>query len=278
MLPTAGYDRRMVAEFIVETGGRRLRYLESGAGWPVVLLHAFPLTADMWRPQLERVPDGWRFTAPDFPGFGKSSGFDGGAASVDRFASAINLFLDALEIDRAVIGGLSMGGYVAFALHRLVPARFTGIILANTRAQADSPEGVVARKKMCDLVRASGPSAVADQMLPKILGQTIRRDNPGTVSHVREMIESNSTQAIDDALQAMIQRPDSTPYLARISVPALIVYGEEDAVIPREDAELMDREIPRSLLVELPGAGHLSNLEAPDDFSRAVRDFLSANI
>jgi 3-oxoadipate enol-lactonase len=268
----------MVRACVVETADRRLSYLESGAGWPVVLLHAFPLTAEMWRPQLEGVPEGWRFIAPDLPGFGESSGFDGTTPSMEGFATAVDLLLDALEIDRAVIGGESMGGYVAFALHRIAPARFTGMILSSTRAQADTPEGLAARTSMSDLVRASGPSAVADQMLPKLLGETTHRANPQLVSRVRRMIESNTTRAIDDAIRAMMRRPDSTPQLSRISVPALIVSGDEDTVVPRADAELLDRCIPRSLLVVLPRAGHLSNLEAPDDFSLAVRDFLSANI
>src|SRR3954468_20275101 len=117
----------MVHERSIDPGGRRIAWLEAGAGWPVVLLHAFPLNAAMWRPQLERVPEGWRFLAPHLA-FGPS---------LEDHASAVGDLLDALQIDDAVIAGLSMGGYLAFAMHRQMPARFSGLILADTRAQAD---------------------------------------------------------------------------------------------------------------------------------------------
>ena len=268
----------MVREFTVEVGAQHVRYLEAGAGWPVLLIHAFPLNADMWRPQLERVPEGWRFIGPDLRGFGTAQTAPDPAPSMDAFASDIAAFLDALEIDRAVIGGLSMGGYVTFALLRKFPERFDAVVLANTRAAADSAEGVAGRQRMSELVRAAGPRAVADQMIPKLLGQTSARERPHLAERVRAIIESNTAEGLDAAIHAMMRRPDSSPMPPPISVPALVIAGEEDAVIPVADAEALDRDIPRSRLVVLAGAGHLSNLEVPEDFSLALADFLASNL
>jgi pimeloyl-ACP methyl ester carboxylesterase len=269
----------MVRESYVPLGRRRIRYLEAGAGWPVVLIHAFPLNADMWRPQLQRVPEGWRFIAPDLRGFGPAQSPDDEAEAVtlDDFAADVSLLLDHLEISTAVIGGVSMGGYVTFALFRLEPDRFTGVILADTKAQADTPEGREARQQMIELVRAKGTGAVADQMLPKLLGESTRRARPEVQAEVRAMIESAPAGAVAAAVQAMMSRPDSTPDLARISCPALVVVGTEDVITPVRDAEAMQQGIVRSVLVTIPAAGHLSNLESPDTFSQAVADFLVSN-
>lgn len=268
----------MVRECTVGVGDERVRFLEAGAGWPVVLIHAFPLNADMWRPQLERVPEGWRFIAPDLRGFGRNASRTHPAPSMEAFAADIVSMLDALEIERAAVGGVSMGGYITFAFLRKAPERCSTVLLANTRAQADTAEGVAARQKMSELVRAAGPSAVADQMLPKLLGATSLGERPGLASRVRAMIESSGAEGIDAAIHGMMKRPDSTAMLPSISVPALIVAGEEDAIIPLSDAEMLDREIPRSRLVVLRTAGHLSNLEVPDDFSMALADFLAASL
>ncbi len=268
----------MVRECTVELAGERVRYLEGGAGWPVLLIHAFPLNADMWRPQIERAPDGWRLIAPDLRGFGSRAASVHPTPSMDAFAGDLTAFLDALEIDRAVIGGLSMGGYITFVLLRNAPERFSAVLLANTRAGADTAEGVEGRRKMSELVRADGPRAVADQMLPKLLGSTSLRARPHLAAQVRAMIMGNSAEGIDAAIHAMMRRPDSTPMLGGIALPALVIAGEEDVLIPVADTEALGRDIPRSRLVFLPGAGHLSSLEAPEQFSLALADFLASNL
>jgi len=269
---------KMILEAHVTIGDRQARYLEAGTGWPVVLIHAFPLNADMWRPQLERVPAGWRLIAPDLRGFGPSSASTARAATVDDYADDVAVLLDRLHIDRAIIGGLSMGGYVTFALFRRSPGRFSGLILADTKSSADTPEGREGRRNMSELALASGASAVADQMLPKLLGAASRSARPELESHVRHMIESTSVQAITGALEALSSRPDSTPDLARIAYPALIVVGAEDVLTPPADAEAMARGIARSSLVVVPEAGHLSNLESPEAFSKALADFLASSL
>src|SRR5919201_927879 len=153
-------------EITIEVDNEPVRYLEAGAGWPVLLIHAFPLSADMWRPQLELVPDGWRFIAPDLAGFrGPDTPLDSRFAvpavrSLDDYARRLGRLLDVLELDRAIIAGLSMGGYITLAMFRVQPERFSGMLLADTRPQADTTEGRSARTAMRQLVREQGAPAV----------------------------------------------------------------------------------------------------------------------
>ena len=270
----------------MEVRGRTVRYLEGGTGWPLLLLHAFPLAADMWRPQLESPPDGWRVLAPDVRGFGptpsgrtgEQPGSSGPPLTISDFAHDIVDLLDALEIERAALGGLSMGGYITFACFRAAPERFLSLILANTKASADTPDGRTAREAMSALLRDRGRAAVADDMIPKLLGETSRRTRPELASRLRTMIESNSAGAIDQAIHAMKDRPDSTELLPRVGRPALVIAGEEDTLIPVSASESMHRLLPRSQLVVLPGAGHVSNLETAEAFSEALENFLRANL
>jgi 3-oxoadipate enol-lactonase len=279
-----------ISERSMETDRGPMSWLEAGAGWPVILLHAFPLDAGIWRPQLDAVPQGWRFIAPDLRGFGRFLPPEGGshaitqedswlpplggrAITMDDYAADVFCLMDSLKLDDAVIGGLSMGGYVAFAMFRQSPRRFTGMILADTRSQADTPAAREARLQLRELLRTGGPGAVATQMLPKLFSAAAP---PGVVSRTRAMIESASPAAIDAAVVAMMDRPDSTPGLANIACGALVVVGEKDEITPVADAETMQRAIPRSALCVIAGAGHLSSLEQPEVFSRALSDFLIA--
>jgi 3-oxoadipate enol-lactonase len=238
----------------------------------VVLLHAFPLNSTLWRPQIDRAPTGWRFVAPDLPGFGAS--VLPAARSMEAMAREVLNVLDEQGIDRAVIGGMSMGGYVTLALYRLAPERFAGMLLADTRATADTDQQKEARRKMIETVREQGPGAVADEMMPKLLGETSHRERPDVVSRVRDMIEGNSRDAIAGAVEAMMTRPDSRPLLSQITVPTLIVCGEEDVLTPPSDSMALHEGIPDSRLVQIPKAGHLSSIEDPEQFSFALHAFL----
>jgi 3-oxoadipate enol-lactonase len=258
----------------------RLRYLEAtppATERPrgvVVLLHAFPLNARMWEGQLALAGGGWRVIAPHF------RGVDGGtsdppAVSIDDYAGDAIDLLDALHIQQAVVAGLSMGGYIAFAMLRHAARYVQALILADTRAEADTAEGVEGRKKMLELVQAKGPAAVAQEMIPKLLGETSRRTRPDVVDRVRSLVLSNSAEAIAGAVRALMTRPDSTPLLSTIHVPTLIVVGDEDTVTPPAVAEKMHGSIAGSEFTVIAGAGHLSNLEQPDAFNRALARFLA---
>jgi 3-oxoadipate enol-lactonase len=264
----------MVLELRSTVNGRTTRYLEAGSGQPVILIHAFPLNADMWRPQLDRVPGGWRCIAPDLRGFGGSALDSAASLTMDDYAADVAALMDALALDRAVIGGLSMGGYVTFALFRLAPERFAGVVLADTRSQADTDDGVRTRLALLELLRTKGTSAVATEVLPKLLGETTRRERPEVVAEARRLIESNSAAAIEAAIHALIGRPDSTSDLASIRRPTLVIVGDEDAITPLADGEQLHGAIAASELSVIPHAGHLSNLEAPEAFSTALGAFL----
>ena len=266
----------MIQEHRVDTARGPVRCLECGAGWPVVLIHAFPLTADMWRPQFDHAPQGWRYVAPDLRGFG---GSPAGTLrpGIDDYAADVEALMDALQIETAVIGGLSMGGYITFALHRRAPERFSAIVLADTKAEADTPEGRESRRGMSALVRSAGVAAVAERMLPVLLSPASRA-RPELTSTVRSLIETNTVDGIDHAIHALMDRPDSTPDLPQLRVPALVIVGEEDGLTPPADSRRMQAAMARSQLVVLPGAGHLSNLEAPAAFSTALANFLTSSM
>lgn len=267
----------------ITVGGRTVRWRETDPGssraderLPLVLFHAFPLSAAMWEPQFDAF-ERWRVIAPDTRGF---RGPDGppveppGEPTMQELALDVEHVLDALGVPQAVIGGLSMGGYLAFALYRQAPARFRGLVLANTKAGADTEEGREARRKMRALVEREGPSAVGDDMLPKLLGRTTQERKPELTRHVRALIEANRAEAIAGAIGAMMTRPDSRPLLPSIACPTLVVAGDEDTLIPPAAAREMHDAIPGSHLEILPRCGHLANLEQPQDFNRALGRFL----
>lgn len=268
----------------ITVGGRTIRWRETDPGAapgdrvnPLVLLHAFPLSASMWEPQFDAFP-GWRVIAPDTRGF---RGPDGppveapGEPTMDELAIDVEHVLDSLGVSQAVIGGVSMGGYLTFALFRRAPARFRGLVLANTRANADSDEAKAGRRKMLALVDRGGAPEVANDMMPKLLGATTHRERPDVVRRVRSLIEANSAAAIKGAIGAMLTRPDSGPMLRQIQCPTLIVAGEEDSLIPMAASEEMHHAIGGSRLVTIARSGHLASLETPREFNRALGSFLA---
>jgi len=261
----------------------RLRYLEAAPRpgdrprGTLLLLHAFPLNARMWDGQLALADTGWRVIAPQLRGFDGGSD-DPPAASVDDYAGDVIDLLDTLHVTQAVVGGLSMGGYVAFAMLRHAARYIQGLILADTRSQADTPEGIAGRTRMLQLVQDKGPSAIADEMVPKLLGETTRKTCPAVAEQVRSLALASSAEAIAGALRALMTRPDSTPLLRTIHVPTLIVVGDEDTVTPPAAAEDMHRGIAGSELVRIPQAGHLTNLEQPELFNAALAAFLGHRV
>ena len=251
--------------------GRELAYLDRGGRLPLLLIHGFPLDHTLWDPQIAAFASQRRVVAPDLAGFGISSA--AGHESLDAHADDLAALLDHLGIARAVVAGLSMGGYIAFALWRRHPARVGGFVLACTRAASDTEAGRAGRYQMATAIEQRGVGVLADAMLPKLVAPGAA---PDVVATVLAMMRRQPAAGCITALKAMAARPDSTPTLATITVPTLVVAGDLDAIIPATEAEAMAEAIPGAHWVLVPGAGHLANLEEPGAFNAAVRGFLEA--
>jgi len=261
---------------IVATKAGTVAFDESGAGVPVLLLHGFPHDRSLWAAQLAVPPNGARLIAPDLPGFGESQ--RGDVPSLDAWADWTMTFCDALGLKQVVIGGLSMGGYLAFAIWRRHPTRVRGLVLADTRAGADTAEGKAKREDMKALALAEGSGAIAEKMLPGMTGKTSRETLPHVVAILDTMMRNCPVDAVTDGLDAMRTREDSTPTLATITVPTLIVCGAEDALTPVAESEAMHKAIASSQLGILPGAGHASCIEHPAGFNALLSGFITASI
>jgi pimeloyl-ACP methyl ester carboxylesterase len=231
----------------------------------------------MWEPQLTLAANGWRIVVPELRGFGVGAG-DPPATSIDDYAGDTIDLLDALHIEMAVICGLSMGGYAALAMFRHAPRYFHAMVLADTKSPGDSAEAVAGRKGMQQLVREKGQAAVAEALLPKLVGDTTRRERPDVIEDLRRQITGNSVESIVGALDALMTRPDSTPMLGTIHCPVQILVGDEDAITPPALSEQMHRDIPGSELAIIKGAGHMSNMEQPRLFNDALARFLEHRV
>lgn len=252
--------------------GIDIAYDDVGAGLPVVFLHGFPHNRSLWAPQLGGLLARARCVAPDLRGFGDSE--ISGPYTMDRYADDVIAMLDALQIERAVIAGLSMGGYIAFALWRRHRQRVRALILAATRPGADSEEARAKRREHIALAGAKGSGAVADALIAGMVGRTTRERHPDIADAVHRMLTMAPVNGVIGALEAMIARPDSTPILATIDVPTLIIVGEEDVLTPPKEAQAMHEQIPGSRLEVLAGAGHVSNVERPAAFNHVTSEFL----
>jgi 3-oxoadipate enol-lactonase len=268
MAQNAGGGARMN----IRVNGVTLAYGDRGTGLPIVFLHAFPLNRTMWEAQEESLSSQFRVIAVDLRGHGESDA-PLWRYTLDQTADDVCGLLDHLAIRQAVFVGLSMGGYVLFAFYRRHADRVKGLVLADTRAQADTPEGKSGRFQMAQIAYKNGPPAIADIMIPKLLSPATIQTRPEIVQRVRMMIESNQVSGIAGDLMAMAERPDSIPLLKQISCPTQIIVGELDQATPPPDATLMVDQIPGARLSVIPGAAHLANLEQPELFTHIVRSF-----
>ncbi|MCW5874014.1 MAG: alpha/beta fold hydrolase [Anaerolineales bacterium] len=245
-----------------------------GSGTPVLLVHGFPFTSRMWQPQLSGLAQAGQILAPDLPGFGASPAAEP-PFGVDQLAQACLAALDAQGVSSpAVIGGLSMGGYIALAIARLFPERVRGLMLLSTRAGADSDEAKANRDKAIATAQEQGPAPAGEGMFPKLLAPGNYEAQPETATELKTIMAGATTAGVVMALTAMRDRLDSTPLLRQISAPTLVVHGEEDQVIPKSEAEAMAAAIPGSQLHLIAQAGHVPNLEQPEEFNRIVEGFL----
>lgn len=253
---------------------RKLHYSQRGAGKTVLWIHGFPLTGEMWKRQLD-LP-GVLHVVPDLAGFGQSDAFsDLSEPSIARYGSDLLALLDELEIRSAILAGCSMGGYVALDILRSAPDRVDAVILANTRETEDSPSTRNARAETIRATEAAGDvSGLAGDMIPKLLGPGSQSDQ-SLIELVSGMIQASSIAGVVFALEAMARRPDSSDVLRSFSKPVLILAGEHDRLIPREDAERMAQLVPQAKLTIIPGAGHLPAIEKPALFNDAISEFIS---
>jgi len=261
----------------ITAAGSKLTYTDTGgAGLPVLLLHAFPLNSSMWEQQTESLSDRFRFIAPDLTGFGGSDAPEGrDGYSMERWAAEIEALVTELGLDRVVLVGLSMGGYLSFELLRRMPERFSALVLADTKAEADPPEGVEKRTKQQEMVEGGGRDDLIEALTGALLGEATREKKPDVVDKVRSLMD-NPAAGFVGGLEAMKKRPDSTGELSGIRIPTLIIVGENDGVTPPDAARAMHEHIGGSRLVVIPEAGHLSNLEAPEAFTGALAEFLTS--
>lgn len=260
---------------IARVNGIEMAYDDVGSGAAVVLLHGYPFNRSMWREAAEALSAHYRIITPDLRGHGETSVSDDEPATIEAMAQDVAALLDELEIERVVLGGLSMGGYVAFAFYRQFGLRVHALILADTRPQADPEEVRRNRQLQAEKILVEGMESIADDFLKKTLTPETISQKPETRKRVREMIVSTKPQGAVAALQAMAARRDQTDLLPEIIAPTLIIVGSRDQITPPRDAELMHNEIRDSRLAIIEGAAHLSNLEQPGQFNRVLKDFLN---
>jgi 3-oxoadipate enol-lactonase len=253
----------------VAIGSRHMAYESVGSGHPVVLLHAFPFDSRMWRDTAAVLAKRVQVITPDLRGFGHSDlGSD--RYSISDLADDVAALLDALSVPTATLGGMSMGGYVALAFAARHPKRLRSLILADTKAAADSPEARQAREGSINLVESQGVAAMLDKQIPRLLSAHADDRLRAEVRRLGEQVPSTVIAGI----RALRDRPDRTPELASIKVPTLLLVGTDDVLSPPAEAEDMAARIPQARVVLIPGAGHLSNLENPDAFTAALMGFL----
>ncbi|WP_219973763.1 alpha/beta fold hydrolase [Rubrobacter xylanophilus] len=246
-----------------------------GPGLPLVLLHAFPLSGRMWEPQVAALSGERRIITPDYPGFGRVRRTPA-QPDVRYYAEEVRSLLDRLELERVVLGGLSMGGYVAFECLRLFPERIAALVLADTRPDPDTEEMKENRRELARRVAEEGVGVLAESQPKRLLSSKTLEERPEVVKRVKEMILESTPGGVVAALGAMRDRPDSTPLLEEIRIPTLVITGEDDGLSTPEVMGEMAAKIPDSRHVVLPHAGHLSSLENPEGFNAALKELLQS--
>jgi pimeloyl-ACP methyl ester carboxylesterase len=248
---------------------------DAGSGRAVVLLHAFPLSSAMWLSQRETLSLSCRVVTPDQRGFGGSPLGDD-EPSLDAAADDVAALLDSLDLDRVVLGGLSMGGYVAMAFLRRHAERVAALILADTKAAADQPAARDNRERIATAVTEDPSSTLlVDEVLPALLGTTTAAERPLVTGRAKALVQAAPAPAVAWAQRAMAARPDSFGTLRETTVPTLVIVGAEDTVTPPDEARAMADAMTGARLQVLPRAGHLSALECPEEFNAAVSGFLA---
>lgn len=258
----------------IEVNGTQLGVIDVGGGVPVLMVHGFPLSHAMWQKQIDALKRDFRVIAPDLRGFG-SSGVTEGTVTMEQYADDLNVLLAALEVNEPVVFcGLSMGGYIAFEFWRKYRDRVAGLVLCDTKAEADTAEAADTRRTMADKVLQEGAGVAADGMLPKLFAERTLEKQPELVESVRQTILATSPQGIAAAQRGMAQRRDSTELVRTIKVPTLVIVGTEDGITPVDQMRKIADGAGISAPIEVPDAGHLSPLENPAVVNTELMAFL----
>jgi 3-oxoadipate enol-lactonase len=256
----------------VKSNDAQIYYDVLGAGKDVVLLHAFPLSSDLWKPVADQLALRYRVTLIDLRGHGRSE-TGNGVATMAKHAEDVIRVCKQAEIGRACFAGVSIGGYVLFELWRQHREKVAGLALCDTKAGPDSPEARSARMKSADDIMERGAAQFLDSLIPKVLGESTRRNRQDIVQSIRKMMDNSPVQGIAAAQRGMAERPDSTPTLSTINSPTQILCGDEDTATPLAESQFMQSHIKGSRLQVIPQAGHLSVYEKTQDAVRILRGF-----
>ena len=264
-------------EMKTAVNGINIAYDDHGIGLPVFFLHAFPLNRGMWEGEMRALlqDERYRLVALDWRGLGESD-ITSDVSTMEMFADDVAGLMDALGVSQAVLCGLSMGGYAAFAFLRKYPERVGGLVLADTRPGADTAEGRANRENVARIALEDGTRAIADLQMPKLISDYTRQNHAEVEARVRQMIDAATQQGIAAASRGMAQRADSSDLLSMISCPTLVVAGEQDALIPASTQQEYAARIPGAQFSVIPYAGHLANLEQPEAFVQVLRGFLGS--
>ncbi|MFG0336108.1 MAG: alpha/beta fold hydrolase [Maioricimonas sp. JB049] len=259
---------------VVRANGIDQHVLVQGEGPAILFVHGFPLDHTMWRWQYGRFTRSHRVIAPDLRGFGKTPPGET-PASMELYADDLAALLDELNIaEPVVLCGLSMGGYIAWQFIRRHGHRLAGLVLCDTRAVADTPDGKTAREQLAEHVIASGTATLAESMLEKLFSEATREKQPQLLEETKRIILKTSPEGVAAAARAMASRPDMTELLPAIDVPTLVVVGSDDKLSPPAEMRQLAAAIPAADFVEIEGAGHMTPLEAPAKFNVAMQRFL----
>lgn len=259
----------------IQLGDISVCYDDVGSGIPFVFVHGHPFDRTMWKDQIRGLAANYRVIAPDLRGYGETTVIPG-KTLLEDFARDLGRFLDVLEANRIILGGLSMGGQIVLEFYRLFPQRVQALLLADTFAQLDTEEGRRKRYETADRLVQEGMHRYADEVLSKMVSKTTIAEHPAIAEHVLEMMRTAHPEGAAAALRGRAERPDYTALLSQITVPTLIVVGREDEFTPISDADFMHKKIPNSRLIIIDHAGHMPNMECADVFNQAVLEFLAA--
>jgi len=252
----------------------KLSYSYAGEGTiPIIFLHGFPFDKTMWKEQIDYFKKGACVISLDLRGFGKSQDQSSGL-SIDIFANDLVLFMNEFEIEKAVVCGLSMGGYVALNAVKKFPERFEALILCDTQCKADSEEGRMKRYETIEQIKLNGTADFNENFIKSVFHPDSFANHPEVVENLRKTVESNSKEIIMEGLSALANRAETCSSLADIKIPTLIVCGNEDMLTPVSQSEYMHKKIKGSVLKIIENAGHVSNLEQPEAFNLLLKEFL----